>query len=143
MKILGLDPGKTTGVALLELNEKALSLVYVNETKDETLLEIVDYIKQADYVICEEFLVRPNKAHGGAFDWSDMVAPRVIGAATSLAKQYGAQFVLQSPSIKPVGYGWSAMQYVKGKQKMHMQDAVCHAVYFSVKKLHALPLSKK
>jgi hypothetical protein len=143
VKILGLDPGKTTGVAFIEIIDKKVKLQYINETKDVTLLELVEFFKDADVLVCEDFLVRPQKAHKGAFDWDNMVAPRVIGAATSLAKQYESEYVLQSPSIKPVGYGWSGMSYVKGKKGMHMQDALCHAVYYAVKKKLAFPLSKK
>lgn len=142
MIALGLDPGKTTGVALIEVIEKRPTILDIQETKDVTLLAIKHLFEKCDVVVCEDFLVRPHKAKAGAFDWNDMVAPRVIGAATLLAQMFEKKFVLQQPAIKPVGYGFSNQTYKKGKQGMHIQDAVAHAVFYLVKNHLAVPVSK-
>lgn len=143
MKLLCLDPGKTTGVAVLEINDKKPHPIYLDETKDVTLTDIAELFRAADLVVCENFLTRPNKARKGAFDWSDMVAPRVIGAATTLSKLYDVPLVLQSPAIKPTGYGFANLKYVRGKQGVHIQDAVAHGMYYAVKHQLCGPVSTK
>lgn len=143
MKILCLDPGKTTGVAVLQVHEKTPQLIFFSEETDVTLLSIEELFLGCDVVVCEEFLVRPAKARKGAFDWQDMVAPRVIGAATTLAKKYEKIFVTQSPSVKPIGYGFANLKYVKGKKGVHIQDAVAHGMYWAVKSGKCNPVSKK
>ena len=140
MKILGVDPGKTTGLALIEIVDRVPHIRWMDESRDVTGLDYKDKIQLVDVVVMENFLVRPNKAKRGAFDWSDMVAPRVIGAVTSLAAQFDTKLVIQEPSIKPVGYGYSNLNYVKGKQGQHVSDAVAHAVYYGVKQRLCLPV---
>jgi len=140
--ILGLDPGKTTGVAMIQVIENRIKPpLYYAECKDETLLDIEELFDKADFIVVEDFKTRPGKARQGAFDWDQMIAPQVIGAAKSLAKRYGKVVVLQQPALKPVAYGLSNQKYVPGKKGMHCQDALAHAVFYSVKYLSALPLS--
>lgn len=141
MKVLGLDPGKTTGVALIEIFNKRIKppLAYL-ECRDETLLEIEHLFAEADFIVVEDFKTRPGKARQGAFDWDQMIAPQVIGAAKALAKRYKKDLILQQPSLKPVAYGLSNQKYYPGKKGMHRQDALAHAVFYSVRSLHALPV---
>lgn len=143
LTVLCLDPGKTTGVAVLQINEKTPRIIFFDEEKDETLLSIEQLFVDCDIVVCEEFLVRPGKARQGAFDWQDMVAPRVIGSATTLAARYKKKFILQSPSIKPIGYGFANLKYVKGKKGQHINDAVAHGMYYLVRSGIGNPVSKK
>jgi hypothetical protein len=141
MKILGLDPGKTTGLALIELDGRRIKPPEAyGECKDETLLEIEHLFIEADVIVVEDFKTRPNDARRGAFDWDQMIAPQVIGAAKALAKRHSKLFVLQQASLKPVAYGLSNQKYVPGKKGMHRQDALAHAVFYSVQTLHALPV---
>lgn len=139
MKILGVDPGQTTGLALIELdqNTKKLSLLGIRESTDQTCLDWQDWMTEADVVVYETFRVRP----GVNFVGDDMVASRVIGALTALARQQDKTLVPQEPAIKPVGYGWSNQTYKRGKQGMHQQDGIAHAVFYAVKKHSARPLT--
>lgn len=125
------------------MQDKKAKPVYIGECKDVTLLEIEALFTGCDIVVCEEFLVRPAKARKGAFDWQDMVAPRVIGAATTLAAKYEKELILQSPAIKPMGYGFANLRYVKGKSGVHIQDAVAHGMYYAVKTGKCNPVDKK
>lgn len=143
--ILGLDPGKTTGYALIETegSGRNISLVNVGETKDMTLITIKDLFEKADVVVYESWRTRPGKAQSGAFNWGTMPAPEAIGAVKTLRQLFcpDATLVVQEPAIKPAGYGFANLKYVKGKDGMHVQDAVAHAVYYAVRKLRALPVS--
>jgi len=140
MKILGCDPGKTTGLGMIEVDGKTIKLVSMRESKDVTCSDYLDLLQEADQIVLEGFLTRPKNARAGNFDWDDMVAPRVIGAVTALAHAFQKPLVIQQPAIKPVGYAWSNQRYVKGKKGQHVPDALAHAVYYAVSKLKATPL---
>jgi hypothetical protein len=142
VKILGLDPGKTTGYMLIELDGQKITptVHFGGEKNGEIMEEIVPLIREADLVIIEDFLVRPDKARKGSFDYSSMVAPQVIGKIIQACQMTATKYEKQPASVKPPAYGFSNQKYVPGKKGMHWQDAYAHAVYYAVKKLNALPV---
>lgn len=143
MKILAIDPGKTTGWASIEVDEGKITLGIFGVTRDTTLVEIIDEIKATDIVIYEAWLTRPKHLERGAFDWDPMITPQVIGSLLAHCKTLEKEVVeKQQPSVKPVGYALAGMKYVKGKQGTHWQDALAHAVFYAVKKLGALPVPR-
>jgi len=140
IKILGIDPGRNTGLAFIFIDDnKKPRLDRARVSKDLTAVEYNDWINEADYIVVEDFLVRPAKAKVGSFDWSPMETPKVIGSITTLANLAGKTIHLQQPTIKPVGYGFAQVKYQKGKKGLHIQDAAAHAMYFAVKQNLALP----
>lgn len=147
MKLLGIDPGKTTGWAILNLDEESRKLTpgVFGESTDESALEIQRLIQECDLVVIESFLLRPTYARKGKFDYDDMVAPRVIGAVQTLCKMNDTEYKMQPASVKPVGYGFAGLTYKKGKsgKGVHQLDALVHAVYYAVKHLNALPVGTK
>lgn len=142
MLILGIDPGKTTGWGILRLEAKTLSPVDYGESRDVTCLELSPQIDMADLIVVEDFLVRPEYARRGAFDYDGMVAPQVIGSLGTILAQKSKKMHKQPASIKPVGYGFLGKKYVKGKKGMHKWDALAHAAYYAVKHLGAAPVRK-
>lgn len=141
MLILGVDPGKTTGFGLVQLEEKKLQLLGVRESRSEDLLDCKTWFEETDVVVCEAWLTRPNEARRGGFDWGVMYAAERLGSARTLASLYECKFVLQQPSQKPIGYAWANLKYVPGKSGTHQQDATAHAVYHAVHVLGGTPLS--
>lgn len=139
MLILGLDPGGTTGWALLELERKKFSLQDWGHDKDTSMAGQEENIRKADLVIVEDFLVDPKHARRGAFDRDRMIAPQVIGSIKTLCRVLDTPYHLQPNSVKPVGYGYINKKYVKGKQGMHKWDALAHAAYYAVTRLGAFP----
>ena len=139
MLILGIDPGRTTGLALISIHEKRATLVEALESKDMSFVENNWLLQKADYIVVEDFKVRPAKARQGAFDWQDMETPQVIGSIKTLAKLLGKTVILQQPAIKPIGYGFAHLKYVPGKKGLHIQDAAAHAMFYSVKNNLCLP----
>ena len=139
--LLGIDPGKTTGWAIAELNldTKVIKPTDFGDSTDPTGLELFDKMKEADYIIVESFLVDPRFARSGAFDYDSMIAPQVIGSLKTLAAQLKKEIVMQPASVKPVGYGFLGKKYKKGKKGMHRWDALAHVYYYAVKHLQALP----
>lgn len=141
--ILGIDPGKTTGWAMISVDKPKISLVEFGVTKDTTLVEIINQLKKTDVVVYEGWFTRPDKSRTGAFDWKPMETPQVIGSLLTLCKVLEIQRVhKQQPSQKVPGYGFAGLNYVKGKQGTHWQDALAHAVFYAVTQLQCHPVSK-
>ena len=136
---LGIDPGGTTGLALVSVNDKKPTLVEVMASKDLTTKEYQWLLKKADLLIIENFRLRPKNARDGSFDWSDMETPKIIGAIEMWAQLNDKVLVKQEPSIKPMGYGYCHMKYVKGKKGLHIQDAAAHAMFYLVTNNLSLP----
>ena len=141
MRVLGLDPGHTTGYAVIEINEKLPSLKSIGESKDPTMLEIREFFENCDIIVYEDFLLNPKKAMRGDFNNSRLLTIQVIGAIVSLAAQHQKQTVKQMNSVKPVGYGWAKLKYSAGKKGMHQQDALAHAMYYCVSKKLCQPIA--
>jgi hypothetical protein len=141
VNILGIDPGKTTGLAviIIDLETKKARIDHAGVSTDITAIEYRDLIENADVIVVEDFKVRPNKAKGGSFDWSPMETPKVIGSIQTLAALIEKKVVLQQPTVKPMGYGFANMKYVKGKPGTHIQDAAAHAMYYAVRHKLCLP----
>jgi len=141
INILGIDPGKTTGLVVLLINEetKKATLDKAWTSGDLTAIEYNDDLKLADYIVVEDFKVRPGKAQKGSFDWSPMETPKLIGSIQTLAALLGKKVILQQPTIKPMGYGFARMLYKKGKPGTHVQDAAAHAMYYAVRHNLCLP----
>jgi len=142
MKVLGIDPGGTTGYSLIEIQDHKITPLKWGTTKDKLMLDLVPLIVAADHIVYENFLLRPDKARSGAFDWQSNVTEQVIGSLKTLAALHGKESVSTlEPSQKPMGYGFANMKYVPGKKGTHWQDAHAHAVFYAVKKLGAHPVT--
>lgn len=133
MLILGIDPGGTTGIALLSIKDKKATLVEALESKDLSFIENNWLLIKADHIICEDFKVRPDMARKGSFDYNNMQTPQIIGSIKTLARLLEKEVVLQQPAIKPIGYGFAHLVYKAGKKGLHIQDAAAHAMYYAVK----------
>lgn len=143
IKVLAIDPGKSTGWAEIFIEDKVIKLGMFGVCKDTTLVELIPNIKEADHLVYEAWLTRPKHLQRGAFDWDPMITPQVIGSFLTLCKALEKpEPAKQQPSIKPVGYAFAGMKYQQGKQGTHWQDAMAHAVFYAVKKLGALPVRK-
>lgn len=138
--VLGLDPGKSTGYALIKVHNRFISPVEFGVEKDGQVSVIGELIKQADVVVCEDFKLRPDKARRGVFDYSTMIAPQVIGKVELLCDMSKTDLSKQQPSVKPVAFGFANLPYKAGKKGTHWQDAYAHAVYFAVTRLNAYPV---
>lgn len=140
IKILGLDPGHSTGYCVLQIDNKIPKLIRTGTCKDQTLQELEDCFKEVDYIVCEDFLINKAKAEQGAFNNSRLQTVQVIGAIQLLARLNHREVVLQQNNIKPMGYGYAKLPYKKGAKGVHVFDAVAHAFYFAVKKGLCAPL---
>lgn len=139
--ILGIDPGKNSGYCVVRLTDRKIEPTgEFGVDKNESVAEITKLINKCDIVVCEDFLIRPDKARKGNFDYNNMVAPRVIGKIELLCEMSGTKLAKQPASVKPPAYGFSNQKYVPGKKGQHWQDAYAHACYYAVKKMNAKPI---
>lgn len=124
MVILGIDPGGTTGWALVR---DLLEVVDGGETRDRD--EVLLQIPRADEIVVESFRLRPSK--GRALGGERLVASEIIGAVEEALEREGRKPpVLQDPSVKrllPDPALRALGLWLPGRG--HARDAIRHAGY--------------
>lgn len=152
MRVLGVDPGITTGLALFDTDEG--KFVYVDEKSVLTIArkkyriygsDLHDWIVTAqvtvgpfDAIVVENYIQRPfqkttevgKQVRFNQNLWIDQTTAKVVGCFTAYAILHAISFFEQEPSIKPVGYGVLGNRYVPGKRGTHILDAMAHAAYW-------------
>ena len=140
MKLLALDPGKTTGFATFDSFQNEKPYLERMGTLDEN--EIWNFLntRQFDIYVVENYRIRTQKsARGFDHQWQSPFALEIIGAVKLRTIQLEAKFKLQEPSIKPVGYGYAKLPYKTGKANVHHLDAVAHGMFYLVKNDYLKP----
>ncbi len=137
--VLAVDPGNTTGWALFTDANGPAKMGEIPFEKRYLFIEEMSLLDNLHWVV-EDYKIRPGSMNktGWAHEWSAAIPPKLIGAieyAAFLARHRGHIFVLQQPSIKPVGYAKAGLPYVKGKKGTHTFDAVAHGMYYIHKEL--------
>lgn len=133
--VLAIDPGDTTGWCRVTLPEGPFRIGLWKGEKEPGREVNAD---PPDILVVENYLIRPPAmTRGKQWDhsWNKGSTMRIIGSLQTVADLHNLQFKLQEPSIKPVGYGWAGLDYVKGKTGTHIQDATAHLAYFLHKEL--------
>lgn len=129
-----LDPGGKTGAAVYDgFTPLRMQEIVVSVNAWEALIEwLYEAFRQGiETLIVEGYRNRPPEMTGGhANMWSENLESQIVGYCRCYCTMTGINFVLQDPSIKPVGYGNAGLKYVKGKKGMHMQDALAHGAYW-------------
>lgn len=126
---LGLDPGKTTGVAWCSNRDKQFIIHDFGEIKWPQFREWTStWENTADklitpgenvIVVCEDFILRKSG------NWTPTPVDKQIGYLYARADDLGWHFVLQQPMIKPAGYKMGKIP----DPPTHWKDALAHAVY--------------
>lgn len=125
-RVLSLDPGGTTGVAVIEYDDVSVALLETTQVKGD-LRGFLQWQKTfdtpIDQIVCESFTLRPG-IHG-----VNLAPTYVIGALEALYQNY--DIIYQEPKLKPLcdderlkrfGFYQTAMQ--------HANDAVRHAIIY-------------
>jgi hypothetical protein len=138
--ILGVDPGGTTGVSLIEFGfntqPKVLKFTQIPNGLDGFLAWYHTAHHDWDLVVCESFTLRPG-VHG-----VDLSATYVIGALQAL-EQYRTKIFYQAPSQKSLCDDEAMKQlgvYLPGNP--HANDAARHAIIY-LRSVKHLPTLKK
>lgn len=128
--VLGIDPGKTTGVALYDLLTEHIDGAELAEDEVGRWLEtIIFQVRPA--VVIESFTITQHTARNSQAPWS----LEIIGMARHFAAKHGCSFTLQRPAdakafstdarLKALGW-WRP-------GKGHMADAQRHTLLFLAK----------
>lgn len=133
--VIALDPGTTTGFAVFILGKVAI----FGEIKKDDIFSRID--KQIpDVWVIENYRVRPYSFKGKQTKtWDNPFALQVIGAVRAHGQRNKTPVIIQEPAIKPIGYGYLNMPYVKGKKNVHHLDAISHGAYYFVKEEGVTP----
>jgi len=114
IKIIGIDPGVTTGVAIYQNGS-------LRGGEITSYREIADLLEseRPEIVVIEDFYIRRGKP--------SIYHPsiRMIGVVEYLCQELEIKFIIQSPSIL------TAMRWIlpRGTGSPHVKAAMCHLLY--------------
>lgn len=150
IRVLGIDPGGTTGLAVLGFADglKVLS-AFGQITDRDTLMTTVatSFLSTVDLVAIEKFVVSRRSGRSSSAQTGEQ-ARLIIGGVAQLCREHGVRFV-QRPAgtVKP----WATDRRLDAagllaptKGLGHARDAARHALYAAVRDLGLPdPLSTK
>lgn len=148
MRVVGIDPGVSTGFFTADFEDGILKPFAVDVTRSQAEAEkmfrtLAETVKPDVWVI-EDYVINPKNSKGHVYSHrhtNDLGVPlRLIGSATAEAQRQGAKVQMQLATAKPAGYGWMGKKYVRGKKEQHALDAKAHVVYYLVTKHGMHPL---
>jgi hypothetical protein len=138
MRVLGVDPGGTTGLCLVTVEDGGIPVVEATFQVDtwHGLDNLLDLKPHVDMVVAEDFRLFSHKA--GAQIGSQFIAAKVIGVLQYLCEQRALPLRLQPASDKVffdnkklVENGYIPSPYVhKTTEWRHAIDSIRHVLYW-------------
>lgn len=137
MKLLGVDPGYSTGIAVMEIPEDII--IHPNKPFHKHLLDtrtLEGYIKykdlleeiNPDVVVIEDYRLYPSVAQ--AKSWDKLIEVRILGVIEYLTKELNKNYILQPPADK-FFYTDKILKQMKLYQKIrHENDAIRHILHY-------------
>lgn len=134
---IGIDPGDTTGVAIVDKEGKIHDTDQVAKEDIEAYLMAIPLVYNVKLVVVEEYIVYGHKAQGHR--GSKLTASQVIGIVKMWAFYNKIPVVMQMASILPIAEKWSGKS-MKGTahSSTHWLSAYLHIFYY----LHKRGLAK-
>lgn len=137
-RLLSLDPGGTTGAALLTFDDERVALESAWQIPGG-LTGFLEWQKTfdtpIDLIICESFTLRPG-VHG-----ANIEPTYIIGALTALYQ--GTELIMQEPKLKPLCDDARLKTLeLYHKNLPHGNDAIRHAIIY-LRSIKHLPTLKK
>lgn len=133
--ILSIDPGGTTGVAIIAFGENAEPVVTYCEEIPNGLHGFMDWYRGMadmthwDIVVCENFTLRQN------VKFPDLSPVYIIGALEAM--EWPNEIVYQAPAQKPLCNDARLKTMKMHKPgKGHANDAIRHAIIYLRNKKH-------
>ncbi len=142
MKILGLDPGGTTGWALVErLGPREILTLQMGEVKEPDFYEFLEnwtlLLEPKSLVVVEEFTARPGFTDGR---WTKLPVAELVGMCRLRTKQLDCHLIKTQPSMLNIGYKAAGLTRKKskntGKNAVYRGDAfdaTAHAWYVATR----------
>ncbi|WNO30023.1 crossover junction endodeoxyribonuclease [Oceanotoga phage vB_OteS-UFV02] len=146
MIIIGIDPGYSTGFAVIKLPKQKINLQgnYSHTVLAAGILSFYDGYKELleeynpDFVVIEDFKLYPhvNKK------WDNLLEVRTLGVIEYITKEKGIPYKFQMPNKK---WLWNdkRLETMGVKQKIiHANDAVRHVFEYMYKEMKAIDKGK-
>ncbi len=127
-RILGIDPGETSGFAEYYRTPTGWQLSKVIDIeKDEIWSHLNTCLTHIDLVVCEDFITNPKN-----FDksWQRHFTIQVIGAIKFVTWKAGVSLVLKPAGDKFPACGRLFGETYKRKPNQHYYDALLHAGFY-------------
>lgn len=134
-RVLGLDPGGTTGWSVAEVDLDAKKFVWLKRgevSHSEFNRFIAKAIPKVDYVACEDFVIQTEVEgwNNTRQKSNDLFVAKMVGRVQFACFTYSTALILYLPRDKPLGYKKAGLPYVKGKKGTHTWDSMAHAAHF-------------
>lgn len=139
MRILGIDPGRTTGYCLLEVNKDVDGLIFtVIEEGSISGFGAVDYLSQltAHKVVMEDFILETRRAQQVAVNDPDLLTVRVIGGLMARLPEGSIEF--QRNTVKGMCSDNTLRKLGLFSGDRHAKDAKRHAVVWARRALTSI-----
>ncbi len=134
MKILGIDPGITTGFALVDVTgPDCMTKIQGGVVRGyEGLYTLLKLGASADAVVMENFTLWPKMAVKVSSDDPELLTPRYIGAITMWFKFVAPKpLTFQQPALKKACPGFLLSSLKLTGQTEHEMDALRHVVVYA------------
>ncbi len=134
MKILGIDPGMTTGWSLAVKDSAYLGGFKWIKGGDVKYKDFEDFfyprVPKVDLVVCEDYVLNPKvqKWAPAAAMYNRLITKELVGVIRAFCWIHKVRLILQESKIKPMGYQLNGLPYVKNSRnsKRHEWDAMAH-----------------
>lgn len=135
--ILGLDPGDTTGLVVVDYSGKILE--WENIPDDEINKQLIKFAERYNFnkAVAEDYRVYGHKAQ--AHQGSRVPAIKVLGALSIWAQMNKVHVTLQPANILPIARKWSKANPKGSHKDLHYMDAYNHVFYWMVRNGLAKP----
>lgn len=134
INILSVDPGETSGWALLQKNGNCKQM---GQLAFEPMMEFINNLvpEGIAVIVIEDFVVFRRKAQ--AQTGSRHKTVQIIGALKSYALRHNIPVVMQGADIKKIAEKWSQIKPPADHAQSHQIDAFNHGFYYLVKNHYA------
>ena len=130
MRVMGVDAGETSGVCMIEVDDKTGEIINFKgwQWKDFEVVEDIELLRW-DEVVVEDFRLRASSSK--AMIGNSFISAQINGAIKYVMKKEDKEPVIQQPAqkefftndlLKKLGF------YIVGEQ--HSRDAIRHALYY-------------
>lgn len=130
VKVLGLDPGLTTGWCLLRVSpsERKVLKIRYGEVKLEKFSPWLISLKNLEWIAVEDFILRDTqKTKFMNQGWHTLETAKLVGRVEHHCIEHGIKYRVAQPAEKPFGYKLAGLPYIPGKKGTHSWDAAAHA----------------
>lgn len=141
-KILGIDPGKTSGVAVVEIPTG--NVLFMANLSESEMMDFLNNEVNEDFkhFIIENFLVYRHKA--GKLTGSKMEAPKVIGMIEITSRRYNIPITKQMANVLDQAQKITGLVPRGSHGKNHWVDALNHALLWAYsRRLLKTPLQEE